>query len=125
MAEAFVFGGAPSEPVPPVDPADLERIWSFSQTAETKATGIALLQHLCSPGANVQAVGYRSMMLWLLQSTAPDVLARWWHGDRFDATVFAVMARIKVEWMEVGIIRNDLPFNVDEFVAQIQSEMKT
>jgi hypothetical protein len=53
------FGGKPGEPVPAVDPEDLEAVWRIAREGEansSKAVGFEILKQACKPGDNVQAV---------------------------------------------------------------------
>ena len=65
------FGGNPGEPVPEVDPRDLKTVWQQARNVQTRhpgqnvATGLELVKAICKPGANVEAVWYRSSMIYL------------------------------------------------------------
>ena len=121
-----LFGGKPGEPVPQVDPDDLKAVWEINHEVHTShpgelvGIGISLLEHACKPGADVKAVAYRAMNLGLLtilfqQKLAPW-LAPWIKADwRLDDVVFRIGAKIKMEWMEVGVPQNSVPFDIDEF----------
>jgi hypothetical protein len=116
-----LFGGKPGEPVPQVDPDDLKAVWEV-QTSHPgeRAIGISVLEQTCKPGADVKAVAYRAMNLGLLtllfqQNLAPW-LAPWIKADqRLDDAVFRIGAKIKMEWMEVGVPQNSVPFDINEF----------
>ena len=121
-----LFGGKPGEPVPQVDPDDLKAVWEINHEVQTShpgervGIGISVLEHACKPGADVKAVAYRAMNLGLLtllfqQKLAPW-LAPWIKADwRLDDVVFRIGAKIKMEWMEVGLLQNNVPFDIDEF----------
>ena len=120
-----LFGGKPGEPVPQVDPDDLKAVWEINHEVQTshpgeRVVGISVLEHACKPGADVKAVAYRAMNLGLLtllfqQKLAPW-LAPWIKADwRLDDVVFRIGAKIKMEWMEVGVPQNSVLFDIDEF----------
>jgi len=113
------FGGNAGEPVSQVDPDDLKAIWTFMEDSPANAafaTGVGLLQRVCKPGADIEALSYRAMMLNVLTRHAGEQLAPWSEDGRLDDQVFRAAARIQMKWMGVGIVRQGLPFDVNEFV---------
>jgi len=66
-------GGSPGEDVPAVDVADLKSVWNMYQEWEQRHPGkqgavdISLIKNVCSPGADLGAVTYRSSMLQLVE----------------------------------------------------------
>jgi hypothetical protein len=120
------FGGKPGEPVPQVDPQDVKTLWEMSQETERRhpgvqaATGVAVLEQVCKPGANIRAVTYRSSMIWVLRHSAPEVLEPWTKEDQLDDVIFRTMAEIPMEWIGVGVSRQGLPFDVEDFVRRLR-----
>jgi hypothetical protein len=62
-AKPPIFGGMPGEHVPEVDPQDLKILWREQQELQARhhggqvALGMDLLQQICKPGADIQALG--------------------------------------------------------------------
>lgn len=115
-----IFGGKSGDPVPEAEPDDVKAVWQIGQDEERKnpqhrATGFAVYEQVCKPGANTEAVWYRSSMIWLLRQMAQEQLAPWTKEGQFDDAIFRVAATISMEWMEIGVSRQGLPFDVDEF----------
>jgi hypothetical protein len=111
--------GEPGEPVPQVGPGDLKAIWVFFEDSPANAavaTGVELLRQVCKPGADIGALSYRAMMLSLLTRNAHEQLKPYSKDGRLDDGAIRAAARVQMEWMGVGIVRHDLPFDVNEFV---------
>jgi len=118
--KAPLFGGMPGEPVPKVDPEDLKILWRTQQEAEARAgrqvaLGKDLAQQICKTGADIQALGYRVNLLWLLSQIAPTQFAAFLKdGQPIDAA-FRAAANVPAEWMGEGLTQQ-APFDVDEFL---------
>ena len=117
----FTGGGA----VPEVDPADLESVLELCGGVQPpedrpKATGWSVCEQVCSPGADVLSVCYRAGMLQLLCGPL-DLLSPWLHDGVLDKAVIRVAATFPMEKMEVGVVRNSLPFDFEEFVKQVEA----
>jgi hypothetical protein len=116
------FGGKPGEPVSEVDPADVKLVWQVQKDAQDPhrgmgaAIGADLIRKACTPGADIEAVGYRTMLLWMMDHIAPEELARFMRDGEPEESVFRAAAKIPVEWMGVGIARQGPPFDVNEFL---------
>lgn len=116
------FGGDPGEPVPEVDPEDVKTVWKIQRENEERnpgrqvATGASLLKHACRAGADIQAVSYRASQLFLLRMIAPEQWARLTSNGQPTDSVFTAAAKVPMEWMGVGIVRQGPPFNFDEFL---------
>ena len=114
--------------VPEVDPVDLELVFQLcggsNLTPESKraATGVSVFERACSPGADVRAVCYRAAMLELMCGIG--LLLPWSHNGVLDKAVIRVAAIFPMEKMQVGVVREDLPLNVQEFIKQIEAETK-
>ncbi|HET8826668.1 MAG TPA: hypothetical protein VFM77_16125 [Terriglobales bacterium] len=116
------FGGQPGEPVPEVDPEDLKATWEFQQELQAQhpgeqvGMGASLAQSICKPGADIQAVGYRSSMIWMITRIVPEQIAPFLNNGQPTDAVFRAAAKVRLEWMGVGIVRQDPPFDVNEFL---------
>jgi hypothetical protein len=110
----------PEGPVPKVDPEDLKILWRTQQEAEARAgrqvaLGKDLAQEICKTGADIQALGYRVNLLWLLSQIAPTQFAAFSKdGQPIDAA-FRAAANVPAEWMGEGLTQQ-APFDVDEFL---------
>ena len=117
------FGGQPGEPVPEVDSEDLKATWEFHQEVQAEhpgeQVGIAagLAQSICTPGADIQAVGYRSSMIWIMTRIAPEQIAPFLNDGQPTDAVFRAAAKVRLEWLGVGIVRQGPPFDVNEFLS--------
>ena len=120
------FWGAAGSPVPAVDPIDLKAVWDIHEDVRRQhpggqvGVGISVMEHACSPGADIGAVTYRSGMLELLLIVPGDLLAPWRHGNQLNEAVFRVAARIPMEWLETGAPRQSFPFDVDAFLQELR-----
>jgi len=124
MPELDLFIGKAGDPVPVVDPADMKKLWTYSQELRAKypnggvATGIEVLKHMCSPGADTRAVSYRCMMLGLLEM----MLETAWPGGQPSEAAFKVVSRMELRWMAVGVPQKGLPFDLESFLVEIRGE---
>lgn len=112
------FGGDPGEPVPVVDLKDVKAVWELGREYQSQKTamGIDLMRQACSQIANVEAVYYRSSLLWMMSQIASEDLARFTHDGVPSDGVFHAAANVPTEWMGVGIVRTGPPFDVAEFL---------
>ena len=126
MHEAGFFGH-PSGPVPTVNVADFKSVWAIYQDIESRhprgTVGIdnRVIEHACSPGADIRAVTYRCGMLQILEMLRGDPLATWKQSGQFQEAVFRVAARIPMTWMGEGL-SHSLPFDVDAFFEEVRKE---
>ena len=95
--------------MPEVNPVDLKALWQQQQEVQARhpgeqvATGMSLAEQICKPGADIQALGYRATMLWLLSQIAPERFAAFTKdGQPIDAA-FRAAAKVSVEWMGEGL----------------------
>lgn len=61
-------------------------------------------------------------MLDVLDLLPGNVLGEWKEQGRPDDAVFRIIARLPMKWMEVGIPRSELPFDVQSFLEELQQE---
>ena len=119
-----LFGVNPGEPVPDVDPEDLKTIWQREPDLQARhpgqsvATGFEAMKAFCKPGANAQAVLYRSRMIWVLNLFAQRQLSPWVKDEQVADAVFRTMATISMEWVET--LQQRLPFDVEEFFRRLR-----
>lgn len=115
------FGGMAGEPVPLVDPEDLKILWRTQKEIEARhpgrqvALGRAAAQQICKTGADIEAVGYRLSLLWLLSQIAPTQFAALLEDGQPSDAAFRAAAKVRSEWMGEGITQQ-APFDVEEFL---------
>lgn len=116
------FGGSGGD-VAAVDAADLKAVRAFMRNSKAgptaRAIGIRVYESACSPGANVEAVWYRASMLGLLEMLPGNMLTPWTNDGELDDKVIQVAATFPMKKMEVGVVHERLPFDVEEFLKQI------
>jgi hypothetical protein len=123
MSEIDVFFGKAGEPVPVVDVADIEVMWTrFQELKAQHPGGVAveagIFKQFCSPGADIRAVSYRCQMLGLMEMMLRPV----WTGGELSLNALKVAARIDLHWMAVGVAQNGFPFNLEGFLAEVLRE---
>jgi hypothetical protein len=125
--EAFerVFG-KPGEPVPAVDFADMKAILAFREDVKKRnphperglIIGAGAYRSVCSPGADIRAIGYRLSMLELLGHYIEPFPGGLWS----DAALKAA-ARIEMTWLPgPGVTHKGMPFDVMGFLTRVQAE---
>jgi hypothetical protein len=119
--------GHPGEPVPTVDVADFKSVWAIYQDIESRhprgTVGVcsSVIEHACSPGADIRAVTYRCGMLQILEMLRGELLATLKQSGQFQEAVFTVAARIPMNWMGEGV-SHSLPFDVDAFFEEVRKD---
>ena len=124
MLEAY-----PCEPVPSVNVADLKSVWAFYQDIKSPlhrgTVGVdSIIEHACSPGADIGAVQYRCMMLGILETMRRDLLSTWKQNGQLQDAVFRVAARIPMTRMGEGLFTS-IPldvFDVETFFEEVRKE---
>jgi hypothetical protein len=113
------LGGAAGEPVPAVDPEDLKAIRQIMKDvqAPTGAIGAEIFKQACKPGADIEAVTYRSMLIWFVNQAAPGQIERF-----TEDAICRAAAKVPAEWLGVGIVRSGLPFDMNEFLRLCADE---
>lgn len=112
-------------PVAAVSPADLKKVWQLYTEIAKKhsgrnfAVGADIVEKVCSPGADIQAVCYRLWQLKLLQMMGKE-FSRHVHDATPEERVFEVAASFPMKKMSVGVTYHEPPFDVEEFLKQIE-----
>ena|ERR1700730_6406078 len=133
MATGFgkIFGdGEPeSDLIPPVDPADIRSVWTMQHEFQARFPNEGLVisadiyKQASRPGAHVGAVCERTSQLGLLQMLG--VLSSWLRDGVLDDAVFQVLATIPMSRMQVGVVYNKPPFDVEEFIKQVEKRTQS
>jgi hypothetical protein len=103
IRKLFGFGRA-GEPVSTVDPKDVKAIWILSTDYEKEhpgksgAVGIEILKSVCSPGANIAAITYRTQMMWVVEHASPEALAPWTKDERLDDAMRSSAPSRRFRW---------------------------
>lgn len=120
--EPPVFGGKAGDPVPQVDPHDLKIVYEFFEQSRREsegrcaASGSDLLRRLCKPDANIEAVAYRATMLSLMIRHQSDLLPTSNKAIEACESVYHAGAQVPMQWMGVGVVHHELPFDLAEFL---------
>jgi hypothetical protein len=111
--------------VPAVSPDDLKKVWQVSAEFEARnpgqsgAIGNTVYKSVRSPGADVVSVWYRASMLRVLKQMIPEQVAKWTHDGQLDDVVSEVLAAFPMKGMLTGMVYEEPPFDVEEFVRQV------
>ena len=111
------FGEGPEGFIPAVDPADLRSVWEMQRGFQARASLIdhEFYKRACSPGANVGAVWFRASLVGMLEMIG--MLAPWIQEGVIADAVFHVAATFPMKGMAIGVPRQGLPFDVQEFLS--------
>jgi len=88
---------------------------------QTGSISIGLYQQACRPGADVAAVWYRVSMLHLLVGPI-GLLTPWLHDGELPDAVFNLAATFPMNRLSVGKVNQGLPFDVQEFIEQLEQQ---
>lgn len=121
------WGGKSGEPVPSVDAADIRSVWEAQREFEKRfppssfgLVAVAGGPSHCSEGADVRAVGYRTVFLNLLISHSPEVALHIRDGQP-DEVLFRAIAEIPMVWIGEKT-HEGLPFDEREFMRRLRDE---
>jgi hypothetical protein len=121
-----VFFGARGNEVAAVNPDDLRNVWTMMRDLQARdlerqsgSISSRLYEGACSPGANVVAVWYRASILGVLQMLPGNPLTPWSHEGELDDAIFQIAATFPMKKLPVGLVKNGLPFDLQELVKQI------
>src|SRR5262249_57816315 len=111
-----------------VDPADMKSICGMGRESLAAAQaagstgghaiGMSVYESVCSPGANVTAAWYRVSMLNLCEQMG--LLPGYKRDGEFADAVFQVAAAFPMKRMEMDVTYQGPPFDVEEFVKQVE-----
>jgi hypothetical protein len=103
---------------------DLRKVWRLFRDFQAHNPGTQggtidsrTYKDVCSPGADVEAVWYRTSVLGVLQMLPESPLTPWTHEG--DDALFQVAATFPMKKMDVGVVYNGLPFDLQVFLAEI------
>jgi hypothetical protein len=122
-------GGQDSGSVPPVEPADLRSVWTMQTGVQALRPGEQIMisaescKQACGPEADVRAVYERVSHLWMLREVG--VLATWVHDGVPDDAVFHVAATIPMSRMQIGVVYQEPPFDLEEFIRQVEERTQS
>ena len=125
-----LWGNSVSEDgfVATVDPSDMKSICQMGRETQaaaqavgstgSHAIGMSAYESVCSPGANSIAVWYRLKMLGLCD--ADGLLEAYKSDGEFTDAVFRMAATFPMKRMEMGVRYQGPPFDVEEFLKQVE-----
>jgi hypothetical protein len=116
----------------------VELLSRFRVAHPGQRVGVSLesLRALLPQTANIYAVDYRGGMLNMLHQVLSDYSEKFGQenaitrlipfrlGEDFDDCVIRVMARIRMEWMQLGFAYSGWPYDIEEFVREVEQEAK-
>ncbi len=102
--------GTPGEPVPSVAAKDIRAYWKLGQDVAARsghkpgqvAIGTEVVQHVCSPGADVCAVWFRLMKFQIINMLLGNSL-NWWVGRPLREIAFLIVTKVPMKWWGVGV----------------------
>ena len=119
-------GSQEGDAVPAVSPEDLKKLSQLFRDVQSRGGGGAIdmrmYERACSTGADVQSVWFRAAILEGLKQMHPELLARWTRNGEFDDAVFQVASTFPMQKMKTGVVREGLPFDVEEFLKQVAAK---
>jgi len=120
------FWGSANEvsSVPSVDPADLRSVWTMQNRFQALNPGQQIMisagsyKQACGVEADVRAVFERVSHLSILQELG--VLSPWLRDGVLGDAVFDVVATIPMNRMQIGVVYQKPPVDVEEFIKQVE-----
>jgi hypothetical protein len=132
------FGGEPGTPVPVVNIDGLKavaHVWDELQRQHPGTQfgiGVGAIEHICKHGADVRAVCYRLGQLGLLKLISEQKvddpegqahivkfqskITQLMQDGEFTDAAFKAIARVPMEWMAVGVVREGPPYDFEELL---------
>jgi hypothetical protein len=113
----------------PSNPLTFKSMWAMQREIQAVHPGKQLMigvesyKQACGPEADVRAVYERVSHLWILQEVG--VLASWVHDGVPDDAVFYVAAKIPMSRMQRGVVYRNPPFDVAEFIKQVEKRTQS
>jgi hypothetical protein len=120
-----LWAGSPGDSVAVVSPTDVRNVYQLFRDVQARIGNahtmidIGAYQRVCSPGAPVGAVWFRASRLGMITMAMPELLAPWTHDGELDDAVFQAAATFPMKKMQVGVVREQSDFDVEEFLKQI------
>jgi hypothetical protein len=65
-----------------------------------------------------EAIGYRTMILWMAHHAMPEALAPWTIENQLGDVVFRAIAEVPMEWIDGP--REGLAFDIEDFMRRAQ-----
>ena len=84
--------------------------------------GAEFYRRACGTGADVRSVFIRVSQLRVLQMLG--MLAPWTHGEVIDEAVFKTAATLPMTRMQLGIVYDKFPFDLQEFLNQVAKQVE-
>jgi hypothetical protein len=56
----------------------------------------------------------------MLRRAVPQTLEPWTNEDQLDDVVFSAISEVPMERMGVGVVRQGLPFDVEDFMRRVR-----
>jgi hypothetical protein len=115
--------------VPPVEPADLRSVWTMQSGFQALHPGQQIMisaesyKQACGAGADVRAVLERVAHLSILQELG--VLSPWLRDGVLGEAEFDVVATIPMNRMQIGVVYQKPPFDVEEFIKQVEERIQS
>jgi hypothetical protein len=111
-----------------VDPEDMKSICRMGRETAAAAQaagstgghaiGMSVYKSVCSPGANVTAAWYRVTMLGICEQLG--LLPGYRRDGDYSDAVLRVAATFPMKRMQRGITYHEPPFDVEEFIKQVE-----
>jgi hypothetical protein len=101
-----------------VDPEDMKSACRTGQGSPGAAVGMSALESVCSPESNAIAIWYRLKMLALCDYAG--MFSPYKRDGGFTDAVFQVAASFPMKRMEMDVTYDGPPFDVGEFVKQVE-----
>ena len=102
--------------LPEVSVTDFKTLWDYSRTsAPGRFVSVDFLRIEVSPGANIEALMLRSVMLRMLLENGD--LAQWQHGDELDEDVYRVAATFA---LNRNVVDRNLAYSIIEELRNLK-----
>jgi hypothetical protein len=116
--------------LPTVAVDDLKRVFALQQEVQSRHPGqpgsisIEVYQQACTSGSDGQAVWFRLSFLFVLQhlNDAGIIKFPWIHDGKPEEAVFKALATIPMTGINPKVMREGLPFDVEELRRLVQTE---
>jgi hypothetical protein len=122
MSTRPIFGKL-GQAVPEVDPSDLKAAFHAAINAGTKTVGIGAFVPVCKPGADLEAVSYRTMLLGgFIHMVQMRLAPPWIKEGQPDDVVFKEAAQIPMTFVVGGSSpQGQRPVDFDDLLRRISA----